>query len=164
MKTAIIGYPRIGENRELKFAIEKYWKNEITENELLKIAEEIRRNQWLKQKKEKISFIPGNTFSFYDGILDTIILLNAIPKHYRDLGLNELNTYFAIARGYQGEKGDVKALSMRKWYNTNYHYMVPELDDYAKIKLNADKIFSELEEAEKLGVNTHPSVIGPFTF
>ena len=74
MKTAIIGYPRIGENRELKFAIEKYWKNEITENELLKIAEEIRRNQWLKQKKEKISFIPGNTFSFYDGILDTIIL------------------------------------------------------------------------------------------
>ena len=105
MKTAIIGYPRIGENRELKFAIEKYWKNEITENELLKIAEEIRRNQWLKQKKEKISFIPGNTFSFYDGILDTIILLNAIPKHYRDLGLNELNTYFAIARGYQGEKG-----------------------------------------------------------
>ena len=164
MKTAIIGYPRIGENRELKFAIEKYWKNEITENELLKIAEEIRRNQWLKQKEEKISFIPGNTFSFYDGILDTIILLNAIPKHYRDLGLNELNTYFAIARGYQGEKGDVKALSMRKWYNTNYHYMVPELDDYAKIKLNADKIFSELEEAEKLGVNTHPSVIGPFTF
>ena len=164
MKTAIIGYPRIGENRELKFAIEKYWKNEITENELLKIAEKIRRNQWLKQKEEKISFIPGNTFSFYDGILDTIILLNAIPKHYRDLGLNELNTYFAIARGYQGEKGDVKALSMRKWYNTNYHYMVPELDDYAKIKLNADKIFSELEEAEKLGVNTHPSVIGPFTF
>ena len=164
MKTAIIGYPRIGENRELKFAIEKYWKNEITENELLKTAEEIRKNQWLKQKEEKISFIPGNTFSFYDGILDTIILLNAIPKHYRDLGLNELNTYFAVARGYQGEKGDVKALSMRKWYNTNYHYMVPELDDYAKIKLNADKIFSELEEAEKLGVNTHPSVIGPFTF
>jgi 5-methyltetrahydropteroyltriglutamate--homocysteine S-methyltransferase len=164
MKTAIIGYPRIGENRELKFAIEKYWKNEITENELLKTAEEIRKNQWLKQKEEKISFIPGNTFSFYDGILDTIILLNAIPKHYRDLGLNELNTYFAVARGYQGEKGDVKALSMRKWYNTNYHYMVPELDDYTEIKLNPDKIFSELEEAEKLGVNTHPSVIGPFTF
>lgn len=164
MKTAIIGYPRIGENRELKFAIEKYWRNEITENELLEIVEKLRKDQWLKQKEEKISFIPGNTFSFYDGILDTIILLNAIPKHYKDLGLNELNTYFAIARGYQGEKGDVKALSMRKWYNTNYHYMVPELDDYAEIKLNADKIFNELEEAKKLGVNTHPSVIGPFTF
>ena len=164
MKTAIIGYPRIGENRELKFAIEKYWRNEIIENELLEIAEKLRKDQWLKQKEEKISFIPGNTFSFYDGILDTIILLNAIPKHYKDLGLNELNTYFAIARGYQGEKGDVKALSMRKWYNTNYHYMVPELDDYAEIKLNADKIFNELEEAKKLGVNTHPSVIGPFTF
>ena len=74
MKTAIIGYPRIGENRELKFAIEKYWKNEITENELLKIAEEIRRNQWLKQKEEKISFIPGNTFSFYDAIIDKYVI------------------------------------------------------------------------------------------
>ncbi len=164
MKTAIIGYPRIGENRELKFAIEKYWKNEVTENELLETARELRKKQWLKQKEEKISFIPGNTFSFYDGILDTIILLNAIPKHYRDLGLNELNTYFAIARGYQGEKGDVKALSMKKWYNTNYHYMVPELDDYTEIRLNADKIFSELEEAKNLGVKTHPSVIGAFTF
>ena len=77
MKTAIVGYPRIGKNRELKFAIEKYWRNEITENELLKIAKELRKNQWLKQKEEKISFISGNTFSFYDGILDTIILCDS---------------------------------------------------------------------------------------
>ncbi|RRD40428.1 5-methyltetrahydropteroyltriglutamate--homocysteine S-methyltransferase [Leptotrichia sp. OH3620_COT-345] len=164
MKTAIVGYPRIGKNRELKFAIEKYWKKEQTKEELVKVSDEVKNKQWKKQKEEGINYIPSNTFSFYDQVLDTLVMLGAVPEQYKNLGLDELDTYFAMARGYQGEKGDVKALSMRKWYNTNYHYIVPELEDNTQFKLNGDKLFGEYEEALKLGVETHLSVIGPFTF
>ncbi|MDO5089643.1 MAG: 5-methyltetrahydropteroyltriglutamate--homocysteine S-methyltransferase, partial [Leptotrichiaceae bacterium] len=164
MKTAIVGYPRIGENRELKFAIERYWKKEQSKEELLKATLEIKNKQWKSQNEAGIDYIPSNTFSFYDRVLDTSVMLNAISEQYRKLDLDELDTYFAMARGYQGEKGDVKALSMRKWFNTNYHYIVPELEDGTHIKLNGNKIFGEYEEALKLGVETHPAVIGPFTF
>lgn len=164
MKKAIVGYPQIGENRELKFAIEKYWKNEISKEELLKVSDEIKEKQWKIQKENRIDFIPSNVFSFYDRMLDTSIMLNAIPIQYKKLQLDELDKYFAMARGYQGKNGDVKALSMRKWYNNNYHYMVPELEDNTEIKLNVDKIFKEYDEALKLGIETIPVVIGPFTF
>ena len=129
MKPSIIGYPRIGSLRELKFASEKYFRSEIPTEELLDTAKEIRLNNWDIQKANGIDLIPSNDFSFYDNVLDTAVLLNVVPERYKTLELPELDTYFAMARGYQGEKGDVKALAMKKWFNTNYHYIVPEIDD-----------------------------------
>ncbi|MDR0615126.1 MAG: 5-methyltetrahydropteroyltriglutamate--homocysteine S-methyltransferase [Lactobacillales bacterium] len=163
-RTSIIGFPRIGENRELKFATEKYFKKEISENELQIVASNIRKQNWHLQKKADIEFIPSNDFSFYDQMLDTAIMLNVVPKRYKELNLNVLDTYFAMARGYQGENGDVKALSMKKWFNTNYHYLVPEFDKTIKIQLNTTKIFDELCEATLQNIQTKPVIIGPFTF
>jgi 5-methyltetrahydropteroyltriglutamate--homocysteine methyltransferase len=164
MKTSIIGYPRIGCLRELKFASEKYFRGEITAAELEKTAKEIRSYNLQLQKKSCLDFIPSNDFSYYDGILDTAFLLNAVPERYTSLGLSSLDTYFAAARGYQGDKGDVKALAMKKWYNTNYHYMVAEIDDSTEIKLNGTKPFDLFKEALDAGVKTKPVVIGAFTF
>ena len=164
MKTSIIGYPRIGNLRELKFASEKYFRGEITAAELEKTAREIRSYNLTLQKKSGLDFIPSNDFSFYDGVLDTAFLLNAVPVRYTALGLPELDTYFAAARGYQGEKGDVKAFAMKKWYNTNYHYMVPEIDDAIELKLVGSKPFELFSEALDSGVNTKPVIIGAYTF
>ena len=164
MNTSIIGYPRIGDLRELKFASEKYFRNEITASELETTAKEIRLYNLNLQKKNGLDFIPSNDFSFYDGILDTAFLLNAIPERYTSLGLSKLDTYFAAARGYQGEKGDVKALAMKKWFNTNYHYMVAEIDDATEIKLVGTKPFELFSEALENGVKTKPVVIGAYTF
>lgn len=164
MKTGIIGYPRVGELRELKFITEKYFRKEVSLEELQKTAKDIREKQWKLQKENGIDFISSNDFSFYDGVLDTAFLINAVSKEYKDLSLSKIDTYFAAARGYQGEQGDVKALSMRKWFNTNYHYMVPVLDDNTVLKLNDDKIFSEFNEALALGIKTKAVLVGPFTF
>lgn len=164
MQTTIIGYPRIGKMRELKFAIEKYWRGEVTEAELKETAKELRKEKLKKQKQEGITWSPVNDFSYYDGMLDVSVMLNAVPKRYRELELSPLDTYFAMARGYQGEKGDVKAFAMKKWFNTNYHYMVPELEDGMELKLQAEKLFLEYEEAKQLGICPRPVTIGAFTF
>ncbi len=164
MKTSIIGYPRIGSLRELKFASENYFRGESSADELQKIARNLRLEHLKVQRQSGLDCIPSNDFSFYDGMLDTAVLLNAIPERYRDLGLPELDTYFAMARGYQGEKGDVKAFAMKKWFNTNYHYMVPEIDDNTEIKLTGNKPFELFKEALTNGVKTKPVIIGPYTF
>lgn len=164
MKNTIIGYPRVGKLRELKFWTEKYFRKELSLEELLNNSKELRKEQWNLQKEQGIDLIPSNDFSFYDGVLDTAVLLNVIPKEYKDLNLNELDTYFAMARGYQGEKGDVKALAMKKWFNTNYHYIVPEVYDDTEIKLAYNKPFEQYLEADKLGIKTKPVITGPFTF
>ena len=164
MKTSIIGYPRIGSLRELKFASEKYFKGEIEELQLLETAKELRFQNLKEQQESGLDFIPSNDFSFYDGMLDTAFLLNAVPKRYTSLGLSVLDEYFAAARGYQGEKGDVKALAMKKWFNTNYHYMVPEIDDDTEIKVSGNKPFKLFVEALENGVRTKPVLTGPFTF
>jgi hypothetical protein len=109
--------------------LEAYFKGEISVDELEKRAAELREYGWRKMQAAEISFIPSNDFSFYDNLLDTAFIFNIIPQKYKKLGLSDLDTYFAAAHGYQGEKGDVKALPMKKWFNTNYHYIVPELDD-----------------------------------
>lgn len=163
MRTSVIGYPRIGALRELKFATEKYFKREFTAEELQSIAAEIRQKNWNIQHKAKVDFIASNDFSFYDNTLDTAVLFNIIPKRYRELKLSALDTYFAMARGYQGESGDVKALAMKKWFNTNYHYMVPEISDDTEIKLVGTKPFDEFSEAKMLGIITKPVLIGAFT-
>ena len=164
MKTSVIGYPRIGKDRELKFASEKFFAGEIDEAALQAVAKQIRKEDLLKQKEAGITYISSNDFSFYDNVLDTAFLFNVIPQRYKDLGLSELETYFALARGYQGEKGNVKALAMKKWFNTNYHYLVPEIDDDTEIRLAGTKPVDEYKEARELGVDTKVAVVGPFTF
>ena len=164
-KTSVTGFPRIGKNRELKFASEKYFKSEISAEELERIAAELRAYGWKKQEESGITFIPSNDFSFYDNMLDTAFLLEAVPARYKTLKLSSLETYFAAAHGYQGSAGDVKALPMKKWFNTNYHYIVPELSDDTEIKLQQNnKVIAEYNEAKKLGIQTVPTVIGSYTF
>ncbi len=164
MNSSLIGFPRVGKGRELKFASEKYFRKEISTEALEKVAKDLRREHWNLQQAAGITHIPSNDFSYYDNLLDVTVLLNALPNGYKQLGLNERDTYFAAARGYQGEAGDVKALAMKKWFNTNYHYLVPELFDDTEIKLAGDKPFAEYEEAKQIGVLTKPVIIGGFTF
>lgn len=164
MKSAVIGFPRVGRSRELKFASEKYFRREITKENLNETAKQLKKQHWLLQKESGINYISSNDFSFYDGILDTTVLLGAVPKCYQELKLNELDTYFAMARGYQGEQGDVKAFAMKKWFNTNYHYMVPELYKNTRIHLSGSKPFDEYLEAKAHGIETKPVIIGAFTF
>lgn len=163
MSTSVIGYPRIGSLRELKFALEAYFKGEKTEDEIKALAKELRKEHLTTQKNAGIEFISSNDFSFYDNTLDQAVLLNIVPKRYRELELSELEKYFAITRGYQGKKGNVKALAMKKWFNTNYHYIVPEFEDDTKIELIGTKPFDEYTEAKQLGIETKPVLIGPFT-
>ena len=163
MQTSVIGFPRIGVYRELKFATEKYFKKEIDSSELSQTAETLRKTHWNIQKEAGIRYISCNDFSFYDMVLDTAQLLKIVPKRYQELELSELDTYFAMAHGYQGNLGDVKALAMKKWFNTNYHYIVPEIEDDTKIQVSGDKLWKEYEEAKALGVTTKPVVIGAYT-
>lgn len=163
MKTSVVGFPRIGVLRELKFASESYFKGALSQKELLETARSLRASHLKLQQEAHIDFIPCNDFSFYDGFLDTATLLNIVPRRFRTLDLNPLDTYFAEARGYQGSHGDVRALAMKKWFNTNYHYMVPELEDDTEIKLAGDKLFSDFKEAQSLGIEAKPVLHGPFT-
>lgn len=163
MTTSIIGYPRIGAQRELKFATEKFFKKELSEADLQAVAATQRQANWQKQAAAGIDFIASNDFSFFDTTLDTAFALNIVPKRYQELAVSPLERYFAAARGHQSEAGDVKALAMKKWFNTNYHYMVPEFDDGTEIKLDLTKLLSEYREALALGITTKPVLIGPFT-
>lgn len=161
--TTIIGFPRIGEKRELKFATEKYFKNKISQEELRTTAKELRKSNWKLLQQKGIDAIPSNDFSYYDQTLDAAFLFNLVPQDVQDLPFSELDKYFALARGYQGEEGNVLAWPMKKWFNTNYHYLVPQLNQDTHFKLTGNKIFAEFEEAKKLGIITRPVLISPFT-
>ncbi|WP_172209734.1 5-methyltetrahydropteroyltriglutamate--homocysteine S-methyltransferase [Lactococcus hodotermopsidis] len=163
MQTSVSSFLRIGEKRELKFATEAYCRKEISENNLQDIARTLRIKHWQLQQTTGIDYIASNDFSFYDQVLDTANLFNIVPKRYRDLKLGGLDTYFAQARGYQGKNGDVKALAMKKWFNTNYHYMVPEFDSATDIRYIGRKLVDELIESRENGIKTRPVIIGPFT-
>lgn len=163
MNTSVVGYPRVGKLRELKFATEKYFRGEIKEDELKELGTAIRAEQWKFQKENGIDYIPSNDFSFYDGMLDAAVLFDIVPERYKELQLSPLDTYFAMARGYQGDAGDVRALAMKKWFHTNYHYMVPEVEDTTKIALVGEKPFAEYLEAKELGIETKPVVTGAYT-
>lgn len=163
MQTSVIGFPRIGTLRELKFASEKYFRKEVEVAELLETAENLRKTHWNIQKNAGIDYISSNDFSFYDMVLDTAALLGIVPRRYKELNISELDTYFAMARGYQGDSGDVKALAMKKWFNTNYHYIVPEVEDDTVIQLSGNKLWDECAEAKAHGIETKPVVIGAYT-
>jgi len=163
MTTSIIGFPRIGENRELKFNTEKYWRNEITEDQLQAFAKGLRLKHWNLIKDAGIDGIPSNDFSFFDTTLDTAYLFDIIPEAAKKLNLSQLDRYFALARGYQAPEGDIKALPMKKWFNTNYHYLVPQFTKDTDIKLTDTKIFDQFQEAKVAGITTRPVIVGPFT-
>jgi 5-methyltetrahydropteroyltriglutamate--homocysteine methyltransferase len=160
LRTAVLGYPRIGEGRELKKATESYWKKEISKEALLDVARQIRKKNWVSQKEAGVDFIPSNDFSFYDQVLDMTALLGAVPDRYSwDEELVDLETYFAMARG-----GSVQAMEMTKWFDTNYHYIVPEFHKNQSFEVASDKPFSEFKEALSLGIKTRPVLIGPVTY
>ena len=163
--TATIGYPRIGPKRELKKALESFWKGDIKENELQSTAKDLRKKNWQIQKENGIDLITSNDFSFYDQVLDTICLLGAVPDRYNWQGDDvDLKTYFAMARGSQTKELDVSALEMTKWFDTNYHYLVPELKSDQKFKISSQKPFEEFKEAQSAGYKTKPVLLGPITF
>lgn len=164
MNSAVIGFPRVGKLRELKFASEKYFRGEISKTQLTETAKKIKAENWKCQKEQGIKYISSNDFSYYDGMLDTAVLLGVVPECYKNLNRDALDTYFAMARGYQGKEGDVPALAMKKWFNTNYHYIEPELGADTKIRLAGTKPFDEYLEAHAEGIQTKPVLIGPFTF
>ena len=164
MQTQVLGYPRIGSQRELKKANEQYWAGKIKKEELELVAETIRYQNWQIQKNEGISLIPSNDFSFYDQVLDWSLTLGAIPKRYQPLRTNEglslLDLYFAMARGYQKDGYDITAMEMTKWFDTNYHYIVPEFYKGQTFELTSLKVVEEYREAKKLGIKTKPVILG----
>ncbi len=162
----VAGFPRIGPNRELKFALEAYWRGEAGAEQLLEVARGIRLSNWRLMQEAGIDMIPSNDFSLYDHVLDVIALVGAVPERYgRAGGSVDLDTYFAMARGRQDGDVDVTAMEMTKWFDTNYHYIVPELGPEMSFSLSSTKPFDEHAEAmEELGIDTVPVILGPVSF
>ena len=160
-----LGFPRIGVNRELKRAQEAFWKGNISEQELLDTAKELRLRHWKLQQQAGIEHIPSNDFSFYDQMLDTTAMVGAVPSRYGFSGDQvDLTTYFAMARGRQTEGQDVVAMEMTKWFDTNYHYIVPEFKKDTQFRLASTKPVDQFLEAKENGVDTRPVLVGPVTY
>jgi 5-methyltetrahydropteroyltriglutamate--homocysteine methyltransferase len=159
IKTLINGFPRIGENRELKKVLENYWAHKVPFDEVEETARGLRQKHWRLQKEAGIDFISSNDFSLYDSMLDTMVMLGAIPKRFAGIA-DKNERYFAMARGNR----EAAAMEMTKWFNTNYHFIVPELSDDMVFQLGPEKIVSEYREAKGMGIRTKINVIGPLTF
>ncbi|MBF8378583.1 5-methyltetrahydropteroyltriglutamate--homocysteine S-methyltransferase [Alicyclobacillus mali] len=158
--TASIGFPRMGPRRELKRMVEQFWQGKIGEDELTSRAAELRKLRWQVQKDRGVEWIVANDFSFYDHVLDAACLFQAVPERFRALPSGSLQQYFAMARGTQ----DATALEMTKWFDTNYHYLVPELEPDQVFALGVNKPLNEYLEAKALGIETVPQLVGPITF
>lgn len=165
-----LGYPRVGAHRELKKACEQYWAGKISREELFSVSRKLRQQHWELQKDAGIDLIPCNDFSFYDQVLDTSLMLGAIPLRYTEvLTKNENNTeidlYFAMARGYQKDGLDITAMEMTKWFDTNYHYIVPEFTADQQFRIFSEKVFEELNLAKQVtGITPKPVLIGPVSY
>ena len=160
-----LGFPRIGDMRQLKKAVESYWKGKTTIEELTAVGKDLRANNWQLQKNAGIDHIPSNDFSYYDQVLDMTATLGLIPSRYKHTsGEVDLDTYFAMARGAQKGGIDVTAMEMTKWYDTNYHYIVPEFEEGMEPVLSSDKVFRHYDEAKEMGIETRPVLIGPATY
>lgn len=161
-----LGFPRIGKKRELKFALESYWRGESSLESLKQQAAALRKIHLLEQNK--LDFTPVGDFSFYDQVLDMSFTLGNLPKRSRNFTGEELDNYFRVARGQTSKScsscEQIHAGEMTKWFDTNYHYIVPEFDENTEFKLNATRILEQIEEARALGVNTKPVIIGPVTY
>lgn len=170
VQSSVLGFPRIGPNRELKKATEGYWNGKVGAEQLLQVGKDIRAANWKLQKEAGVDLIASNDFSFYDQVLDLSLLFNVIPERYSKYELSELDTYFAMARGLQrkateSEKAvDVPALEMVKWFDSNYHYVRPTFSKSTEFKLNGQKPVDEYLEAKELGIETRPVLVGPVSF
>jgi 5-methyltetrahydropteroyltriglutamate--homocysteine methyltransferase len=159
-----LGFPRIGARRELKRALERYWAGRISEADLLEVGRRLREESWRLQSRLGIQHVPSNDFSLYDHVLDTAVMVGAVPARYRWHGeLVDLDTYFAMARGRASGR-EVPAMEMTKWFDTNYHYIVPELEPAQAFRLASLKPLTELNEARTLGISTRPALLGPVSF
>jgi len=156
-----LGFPRIGADRQFKRALEAYWAGMIAQEDLHEVALQIRRDNWLAQQHAGLGHIPSNDFSLYDHVLDAVAMVGAVPSRYDWSGQTvDLDTYFAMARGRAGE-GGVPAMEMTKWFDTNYHYLVPEFEAGQSFRLASTKPIDEFVEAKRLGVHTRPVLVGP---
>ncbi|KAK1566231.1 hypothetical protein QYE76_063264 [Lolium multiflorum] len=161
MASHIVGYPRMGPKRELKFALESFWDKKSSAEDLEKVAADLRASIWKQMSEAGIKYIPSNTFSYYDQVLDTTAMLGAVPDRYSWTG-GEIghDTYFSMARG----NATVPAMEMTKWFDTNYHFIVPELGPQTKFSYASHKAVSEYKEAKALGVDTVPVLVGPVSY
>ncbi|KAF5727553.1 Cobalamin-independent synthase family protein isoform 1 [Tripterygium wilfordii] len=161
MASHIVGYPRMGPKRELKFALESLWDGKSSAEDLQKVAADLRSSIWKQMSEAGIKYIPSNTFSYYDQVLDTTAMLGAVPARYGWNG-NEIgfDTYFSMARG----NASVPAMEMTKWFDTNYHYIVPELGPDVKFSYASHKAVDEYKEAKSLGIDTVPVLVGPVSY
>ncbi|HEY2501035.1 MAG TPA: 5-methyltetrahydropteroyltriglutamate--homocysteine S-methyltransferase [Mycobacterium sp.] len=155
----VTGSPRIGPKRELKRATEGYWAGRTSRSELESVAATLRHDMWASLAAAGLDSVPVNTFSYYDQMLDTAVMLGALPARVAKVS-DDLDRYFAAARG----NDDVAPLEMTKWFDTNYHYLVPEIEPTTRFALKPDKVLSELKEALGQGIPARPVIIGPVTF
>lgn len=160
-----LGFPRIGAHRETKLAVEAYWRAELSDKDLFEKGQEIRRENWAVQAKMGLELLPVGDFSWYDHMLDMSLLLGVIPKRYQiDNESNHLTTYFRMARGDNSQKNDIQACEMTKWFDTNYHYIVPELDANQAFTLKSSKLFDEILEAHVHNYKVKPILVGPLSY
>ncbi|MDB5141920.1 MAG: 5-methyltetrahydropteroyltriglutamate--homocysteine methyltransferase, partial [Mucilaginibacter sp.] len=165
-----LGYPRMGAHRELKKACEQYWAGKIGREELFSVARKLRKEHWKLQQYAGIDLIPCNDFSFYDQVLDTSLMLGVIPKRYTGVLTqndknSEIDLYFAMARGYQKDGLDITAMEMTKWFDTNYHYIVPEFTADQQFRIFSEKVFEEFNLAKQVTGNIpKPVLIGPVSY
>ncbi|MET8811343.1 5-methyltetrahydropteroyltriglutamate--homocysteine S-methyltransferase [Streptomyces sp. NPDC004549] len=160
-RATVYGYPRQGQNRELKKAVEGYWKGRVSADALQDTAAELRRANWRQLADAGIHEVPTGDFSYYDHVLDTTVMVGAVPERHRDaVEADALDGYFAMARGTQ----DVAPLEMTKWFDTNYHYLVPELGPDTVFTANSAKQVGEFKEAVALGLTARPVLVGPVTY
>ncbi|WP_283627828.1 5-methyltetrahydropteroyltriglutamate--homocysteine S-methyltransferase [Shewanella baltica] len=164
MQLNSLGFPRIGRRRELKFALEKYWRGEITQAELREVASELRRTHWQWQTAAGIEQVPVGDFAFYDQVLTLSATLNAIPDRHRGEGAIDLDTLFRVARGRAPTGQDAPASEMTKYFNTNYHYLVPELTQNQDFSIAYEQFFDEVSEAQALGYKAKPVLLGPVSY
>jgi 5-methyltetrahydropteroyltriglutamate--homocysteine methyltransferase len=163
--TANLGYPRLGAKRELKWALEGYWSGKLGAVDLLKTGKELRLAHWRIQQEAGIDIIPSNDFSFYDQVLDTTCMVGAIPQRYSRLeNPTEFDLYFAMARGSQDGNLNLPAMEMTKWFDTNYHYIVPEIDKDQAFRFASTKVIDEFVEAKDAGIHTRPVLLGPVSY
>lgn len=164
IKTNVLGLPRMGQNRELKKALESFWSGKISESDLKSCGKTIKSYNWKRLSDAGVSLIPSNDFSYYDHVLDLSLTLGVIPSRYNGLKNDITNLYFAMAHGIQKEGQDVIAMEMTKWFDTNYHYIVPEFAKNQQFSLFYNKPLQEFNEALSLGYKTKPVVLGPISY
>lgn len=164
VSSSVLGFPRIGANREVKKAVEAYWAGKLSLEDLNKAAAETKKASWTSVKAHGVDFIPSGEFSLYDHVLDHSAAFNIIPPRYQGQNLSSLDVYFAMGRGRQADGVDVPASEMKKWFDSNYHFVVPEFSDASEPKLNYNKALQEYKEAKEIGITTRPVILGPLSF